>query len=155
MFEIGNTLREARNRRRIDLTIAEQDTKIRSKYLDALEQEAFDVLPGAVYTRGFLRTYARYLGLDPQPYIDEYNDRFARFEEAEEAIQGMTRVQGGSTSQRTMRRVIIVGLVALAVAIWIGIELTKSESASPPSTSTAPTSVDDAATAAANAPADG
>ena len=48
MFELGNNLREARQGRRIDLVIAEQDTKIRSKYLAALESEDFDILPGPV-----------------------------------------------------------------------------------------------------------
>ena len=59
----------------------EADTKIRAKYLRALEDERFDVLPGETYVKGFLRTYAEYLGLDGQLYVDEYNSRFAREEE--------------------------------------------------------------------------
>jgi cytoskeletal protein RodZ len=128
MFEIGNTLREARTRRRIDLTLAEADTKIRSKYLAALEQEAFDVLPGAVYTRGFLRTYARYLGLDPQPYVDEYNDRFARFEEAEEAVstQSVGRI-GQPRRMPSLRSIFIVSLLLLAVVVWAGIAMSDDQ----------------------------
>ena len=81
MFEIGSSLRAARMRQELELSQAEHDTRIRAKYLRALEDERFDVLPGAAYTKGFLRTYADYLGLDAQPFIDEYNTRFAPEEE--------------------------------------------------------------------------
>ena len=59
----------------------EADTKIRGKYLQALEDERFEVLPGETYVKGFLRTYAEYLGLDGQLYVDEFNSRFASVEE--------------------------------------------------------------------------
>jgi cytoskeletal protein RodZ len=126
MFELGNNLREARQRRRIDLVIAEQDTKIRSKYLAALETEDFDVLPGPVFVRGFLRTYSRYLGLDPQLFIDEYNARFGRFEDVEEhhspalgrpGLAQAREVRG----RRTMRVFVIASLVALALLAWLGL----------------------------------
>jgi cytoskeleton protein RodZ len=81
LFEIGNSLREARLRQGFELPRVEADTKIRAKYLRALEDERFDVLPGETYVKGFLRTYAEYLGLDGQLYVDEYNSRFAREEE--------------------------------------------------------------------------
>ena len=81
MFEIGNSLREARLRQGYELPRAEADTKIRAKYLRALEEEHFDVLPGETYVKGFLRTYAEYLGLDGQLYVDEFNSRFTRDEE--------------------------------------------------------------------------
>jgi cytoskeleton protein RodZ len=81
VFEIGNSLREARLRQGFELPRVEADTKVRAKYLRALEDERFDVLPGDTYVKGFLRTYAEYLGLDGQLYVDEYNSRFAREEE--------------------------------------------------------------------------
>jgi cytoskeleton protein RodZ len=77
LFEIGSSLREARTRRKLELSHVERDTRIRAKYLRALEDERFDVLPGAAYTKGFLRTYADYLDLDAQRFVDEYNTRFA------------------------------------------------------------------------------
>src|SRR4051794_16759914 len=76
MFEIGNSLREARLRRKVDFARAEAATKIRGKYLRALEDEQFEVLPSQTYVKGFLRTYAEFLGLDGQLYVDEYNSRF-------------------------------------------------------------------------------
>jgi cytoskeleton protein RodZ len=91
MFEIGSSLRAARMRQELELSQAEHDTRIRAKYLRALEDERFDVLPGAAYTKGFLRTYADYLGLDAQPFIDEYNTRFAP--EEEEAPPAQLRIR--------------------------------------------------------------
>ena len=61
MPEIGETLREARMRRRIDMTEVEAATKIRAKYLRALENEEWDLLPGPTFVKTFLRTYAEYL----------------------------------------------------------------------------------------------
>ena len=62
MFEIGATLREARERRQLTYEQVEAETKIRAKYLRALEEEEFDSLPSGTYVRGFLRAYASYLG---------------------------------------------------------------------------------------------
>lgn len=69
---IGATLREARNRRKLDLSEVEEAIKIRPRFLLALENEEWDVLPGGAYTRGFIRTYAAYLGLDGERLADEY-----------------------------------------------------------------------------------
>ena len=65
VFEIGNTLREARVRRNLTFQQVEEDTKIRVKYVQAMENEDFDVMPGATYVRGFLRTYSEYLFARP------------------------------------------------------------------------------------------
>jgi Helix-turn-helix domain len=81
MFEIGSTLREARARRGLDFPELEEITKIRSKYLRALEDEQFTVLPAPTYVKGFLRTYAEALGLEGQPFVDEYASRFVVGEE--------------------------------------------------------------------------
>ena len=72
MPEIGETLREARMRRRIDVAEAEAATKIRAKYLRALENDEFAMLPGSTYVKSFLRTYAEHLGLDAQLLVEEY-----------------------------------------------------------------------------------
>ena len=76
MFEIGASLREARARRQLGYDQVEAETKIRAKYIRCMEDEQFDVLPSGTYVRGFLRTYADYLGLDGQLYVDEYSSRF-------------------------------------------------------------------------------
>jgi hypothetical protein len=71
---IGSVLREARNRRKIDLSEVEAATRIRVRYLRAIENEEWDVLPGGVYARGFIRTYASFLGLDGERLAEDYRD---------------------------------------------------------------------------------
>ena len=70
--KLGTVLRTAREARFIDLARVERDTKIRVRYLSALERGDYRDLPGSVYTRGFLRNYGLYLGLDPEYLIDLY-----------------------------------------------------------------------------------
>jgi cytoskeleton protein RodZ len=81
VFEIGSSLREARIRQELDFPALEQATKIRAKYLRALEDERFELLPAHTYVKGFLRSYADYLGLDGELYVDEYNSRYVTGEE--------------------------------------------------------------------------
>src|SRR5579884_362292 len=78
MADIGSTLREARMRERIDISEVEAQTKIRAKYLRAIENEEWDLLPGPVYAKSFLRTYGDYLGLDSRMLVDEYRRRYER-----------------------------------------------------------------------------
>lgn len=113
MFEIGSSLREARVRQGLEFAEIETGTKIRGKYLHALEDEHFDVLPGETYIKGFLRTYAEYLGLDGQLYVDEFNSRYVAPEEIQPIRARRTahtrshrRVQGG---------VLVAALVGIAV----------------------------------------
>jgi transcriptional regulator with XRE-family HTH domain len=72
---IGSVFREARNRRKIDLSEVEAATRIRVRYLRAIENEEWDVLPGGVYTRGFIRAYATFLGLDGERLAEDYRKR--------------------------------------------------------------------------------
>ena len=65
-------------RARIDITEVERATKIRAKYLRALENEEWDLLPGPVYIKSFLRTYGEYLGLDTRMLTDEFRHRYER-----------------------------------------------------------------------------
>jgi transcriptional regulator with XRE-family HTH domain len=66
MPELGKTLSQARVARGLTLEDCERDTRISKRYLDALEREDWRIFPAPVYSRAFLRTYAQYLGLDPQ-----------------------------------------------------------------------------------------
>src|ERR671920_639273 len=78
MPEIGDQLRETRMRNRIDIAEVEAATKIRAKYLRALENEEWDLLPGPTFVKTFLRSYADYLGLDSRQLVEEYKQRFER-----------------------------------------------------------------------------
>jgi Helix-turn-helix domain len=81
---IGDTLREARMRQHLDIADVEAKTKIRAKYLRALENEEFGMLPGPTFVKTFLRTYAEALGLDPQVLVEDYRATFESREEAEQ-----------------------------------------------------------------------
>jgi cytoskeleton protein RodZ len=85
---IGDTLREARMRQGLDIADMEAQTKIRAKYLRALENEEFSMLPGSTFVRTFLRTYAEKLGLDPHLLIDEYRASHEPQDELEPTLIG-------------------------------------------------------------------
>jgi len=82
MPEIGATLREARMRARIDVSEIEAKTKIRAKYLRALENEEWGLLPGPTFVKSFLRTYAQALELDDKALVEEYRRHHERPSEA-------------------------------------------------------------------------
>jgi cytoskeletal protein RodZ len=121
VFEIGKSLHEARLRQELDFPEAEQATKIRGKYLRALEDEQFDVLPAQTYVKGFLRTYADYLGLDGQLYVDEYNSRFVT---GEEETPLRARAMDGHHERRLQSKAVvavvagIIVVTALVIAAW-------------------------------------
>ena len=120
MFEIGNTLREARVRRNLTLQQVEEDTKIRVKYVQAMENEDFDVMPGATYVKGFLRTYSEYLALDPEVMLDEYRSRGVKTAEIQEPFGGVSML-GAPRSHRGRNTVVFVAVICLLVlgVIWI------------------------------------
>ena len=116
MFEIGTSLREARLRRQIEFAEAEYGTKIRSKYLRALEDERFELLPSHTYIKGFLRSYAEYLGLDGQLYVDEYNSRYVVGEE-DAPVRVARRVPAARARRAERRESKLVVLALLGIAI--------------------------------------
>jgi cytoskeletal protein RodZ len=115
MFEIGATLREARERRQLTWEQVEADTKIRAKYLRALEEEEFDSLPSGTYVRGFLRAYASYLGLDGRLFVDEYASRFGTRHDDELFRRRRERPM---TQRRESSSAVLVALIAV-VAIGV------------------------------------
>lgn len=122
MFEIGSTLREARVRRNLTLQQVEEDTKIRVKYVQAMENEEFDIMPGPTYVKGFLRTYSQYLGLDPDVIIGEYRSREPRTVTRvhEEPFGGVSTL-GKPRSHRGRNTIVFVAVICLLVlgVIWI------------------------------------
>jgi cytoskeleton protein RodZ len=122
MPEIGATLREARMRARVDVSEIEAKTKIRAKYLRALENEEWSLLPGPTFVKSFLRTYAQALNLDGRALVEEY--RLHHEGPADGAFDPIA-----STPQRTRRRVpgsrpsrgylLSVGAVCLFIVLLI------------------------------------
>ena len=129
MFEIGTSLREARLRQQLDFPEIEQATKIRGKYLRALEDEQFDVLPAQTYIKGFLRAYAEYLGLDGQLYVDEYNSRFVVGED--ETPFRPRHQEAGPRSPRVQSRVVLLTLLGIALVTALVIVAWKRGDAPP------------------------
>ena len=122
MFEIGGSLREARLKRGLTPADVQKAIRIRDRYLQALEEERWELLPGDAYVKGFLRTYADYLGLDGSLYVDEYNSRFSHPEEAQLVPERFaSRRQVGFGGIGVLRPLVAVGaIVAIvaAVAAW-------------------------------------
>jgi cytoskeleton protein RodZ len=136
VFEIGNSLREARLRQGYELPRVEADTKIRAKYLRALEEERFEVLPGETYVKGFLRTYSEYLGLDGQLYVDEFNSRFTR---EEEPLAPPRPTKQPARSRAVESNFVIVALAGIIAVTILVVVAWKFGSASPePSTGIPP-----------------
>lgn len=103
MGELGSTLRRAREARGLTLEDAERDTRISRRYLQALENEEFDVIPAPVYARGFLRSYSQYLGLDPQKMLMLFpieNGPGARYAPPQAAERGTPAPAGRPTWKR-------------------------------------------------------
>jgi hypothetical protein len=126
VFEIGNSLREARMRRGVDFAQAELATKVRGKYLRALEEEQFDVLPAQTYVKGFLRTYAEYLGLDGQLYVDEYNSRFVGTGDDHEPRTRRSAARPQRRHRRVETNVVLVALAAIAIVMVVVISAWKA-----------------------------
>jgi cytoskeleton protein RodZ len=130
MPDIGATLREARMRQRIDISDIEAQTKIRAKYLRALENEEWDLLPGPTFVKTFLRTYAEALGLDARMLLEEYKMRYERLSEAElmpispqtarQRERAAKRGRGPSIGRDVLIAALVVGLVALLILLGRG-----------------------------------
>jgi cytoskeletal protein RodZ len=110
VFQIGESLRDARTRRGFTPADVHKAIRIRERYLTALEEERWDMLPGEAYTKGFLRTYAEHLGLNSQLYIDEYNARIPHRDEDAPPF-----VPHPAVAQRSLKRGILVAFAAVLV----------------------------------------
>jgi cytoskeleton protein RodZ len=139
MASIGETLREARMRQRLDIADVEERTKIRAKYLRALENEEFGMLPGATFVKTFLRTYAEVLGLDPHALVEEYRATYEPRDEAE--LQPIATPARGARPRARERRfaggggpgrgTIAAAVAVVIVAIILVLGLTADENQNP------------------------
>jgi hypothetical protein len=124
MAEIGATLRETRMRARVDVSEIEAQTKIRAKYLRALENEEWDLLPGPTFVRSFLRTYAQALGLDDKALVDEYRRVYEQPSEIEHQPPVMAsrprRVSSATIARGPSRGyAIAVGAIGLLIVLLL------------------------------------
>ena len=133
MFEIGSSLRDARLRQGLEFQQLEIDTKIRAKYLRALEEEEFSLLPGEAYVKGFLRNYADRLGLDGQLYVDEYNSRFSLTEEPVFSARPRRSARRNRVESHAVL-IALAGIVAVTVLVIAAWQLGGSGGESPTGT---------------------
>jgi cytoskeletal protein RodZ len=132
---IGERLREARMRQKIDIADVEAATKIRAKYLRGLENEEFGLLPGNTFVKTFLRTYAEYLGLDPQLLLEEYRASYEPRAEGEMQQYSVAARQRRRERRPPPRRATgppgpgtaLVVLVVVVLAIFAILGLTSSD----------------------------
>jgi cytoskeleton protein RodZ len=128
---IGDTLREARMRQQLDIADVESRTKIRAKYLRALENEEFGLLPGSTFVKTFLRTYADLLGLDSHRLVEEYRTRHEPEDELE------AQHLGPPAATRDLERrggmgppgpgTVVLGVVIAVIALLLVLGLTGGE----------------------------
>ncbi len=131
--EAGPSLPErllaARERKGVDLYRAERDTKIRSRYLAALEHGEYGELPGAVYTKGFLRNYALYLGLDPEDVIRQWKRERGDAQVSAEPVLSVPKPLAAPRQGLTFSPVIVVAalltVVIAAFAVYMGVQLVR------------------------------
>src|SRR5947209_13430944 len=122
MADIGSTLREARMRARIDITEVEARTKIRAKYLRAIENEEWDLLPGPIYVKSFLRTYGDYLGLDSRLLIDDFKRRYERPSDNElRSISTLHRERERAARGPVVPPWAVIAAVLVVVVVVLGI----------------------------------
>ena len=121
-------LRSAREAKGVDLYRVERDTKIRSKFLAALENGDYSDLPGEVYTRGFLRNYASYLGLDPDEAVDEWRRERGESDAHQPLIGGpkpMATPPRGLVLQRSHMVMVLLAVVVIGVVGYFGLQITR------------------------------
>lgn len=116
MAPLGETLQRARQSKGITIEDAERVTRIPRKYLEALENENYGILPAPVYARGFLRSYAGYLGLDPQellPFFPVGHVEEPKLEPLPEVRQPRTWNMNG-----VIAMFVVAGLIAIVVGLY-------------------------------------
>ena len=117
--EIGQTLRQARIDRGLELSDVSEETKIRTKYLAAIEDERWEVLPGDPYNRAFLVTYAELLELDPEPLVAEYRRSRGEAEEPAPIPETMLPQRGMLGRAPLGLSPAALGLALAAVAVLV------------------------------------
>lgn len=123
---VGAKLKEAREQKNISLDTLQETTKIQKRYLMAIEEERFNVLPGKFYARAFIKEYAVAVGLDPIQLMEEYKDDIPLPEE-EHATQ-YTRIQRSRKQNNPTKSnaifsviptiIVVILIIGIVFAVW-------------------------------------
>jgi cytoskeletal protein RodZ len=122
--EIGKTLKEARETMGLSLEAVEEETKIRRKYIQALEREEFQVLPGPIYAKAFLKNYAKFLGIKVEEVMEEYRLQYPDQTAPEETLAPpveKVRVKAKTKTQERPRYWVYVISAIIIIGVIISI----------------------------------
>jgi cytoskeleton protein RodZ len=141
-MNFGDKLREVREAKGYSLDYIEEETKIRKLYIDALEQERFEILPPRVYATGFVRRYSKFLGLNADEMVEEFQN-LAYIDEPLHEEEIITREKKVDFGLHLRYRNILAGIIFLIIAIWAGkmvlgyitgrIDIPDTQTSAPPS----------------------
>lgn len=104
---------------KVDVHEVEETTKIRAKYLRALENEEYNLLPGPAYVKSFLRTYADYLGLDSRRLIDLYKRQSNHLDEEPAGFGLRADRSRGPTALRNRWMIVVLAVAILLVLLFV------------------------------------
>lgn len=151
-MSLGERFREAREQRGLSLSEVAEHLRIRSVYLAAIEDENWSVIGAPVYTRGFLRTYARYVGLDPEEAVAGFNAASGA-EPVQPVAPPRSPAGGYAREPASLRPVLwIAGAIALAlIGFVIYLSLTPTRTTQVATSAAASSSPQATATASATA----
>ncbi|NLX03011.1 MAG: helix-turn-helix domain-containing protein [Syntrophomonadaceae bacterium] len=118
-MSFGEKLKEVREAKGYSLDYIEEETKIRKLYINALEQETFEVLPPRVYATGFVRRYSKFLGLNADEMVVEFQSRAYYNESIHEEVTQISQKEV-DVGFPVLYRNILAGIVFFIIALWAG-----------------------------------
>lgn len=128
-MEIGKILKNTRESKGISLETVEENIKIRRKYLEAIENEDFEMLPGRVYSKGFIRNYARFLGLNAKELVSAFEEcvSIEEIEESEKKISSESKTGGQKLHKIAIGGLLMIMLMASYIYLpsLIGVSVEK------------------------------
>jgi cytoskeleton protein RodZ len=139
MANFGNSFKKARESKGLTVAQIADETRISARFLEAIENEDFQLLPGGIFNRGFIRTYAARLGLDAVAAVKEY-EQLLNIQQPEQAIAPTTPPPRGSTPDKRLYPVAI-GVLALAVIIFYAVSRETTQTEPVPVTTAPPVAI--------------
>jgi hypothetical protein len=131
MDSIGNYLKRAREEKKIPLPQVSRDTKINERYLIAIENDEFTVLPAPTYTRGFIKIYAEYLGLAAQPLVDQFMREHVGISKQSFSIEGDAMAGDAASRPWRFTGIGVAAAVGVVIVVFALVSMWKSCSRAP------------------------
>src|SRR5215831_1550147 len=133
MTNFGNSFKKAREHRGLSYAQIADETRISTRFLEAIENEDFQLLPGGIFNRGFIRTYAQRVGLDPDVAIKEY-EQLTKSQQPEQPVTPKEAPAPTDAKRPTNYYPVAIGALALAVILFYAISREGGKTPAPPAT---------------------